>query len=146
MNNYNLPLSGAVSQVINPWNTWMKSVGSQMGFINIRNVTSSDPEIEQAIIENVAGYGKQLGKINDLLSIMTNHLPSKQLSSEDKQVIDEFTKMQEHIEAVKESRQSPDSTLLALESILGDVKTLKTTEPALYQQAIASIKELVETV
>ena len=48
------PFSGAVTQSINPWDFWIRSLSSQLGFINIRNVTSSDYRIEKEIIEDVA--------------------------------------------------------------------------------------------
>lgn len=41
MPNFNLPLSGAVTQTINPWTWLVNSVGSQFGLVNINLGKSS---------------------------------------------------------------------------------------------------------
>ena len=60
------PLSGDVSQWINPsW--WMGSFAQQLGFININETSSADPQLEQRIVAEVASYGRQLGWISEAL-------------------------------------------------------------------------------
>ncbi len=63
MPTFKLPLSGDVTQTINPW-TWMfNPVGSQFGLVNISLGKSSNPDVEQEVLEDVASYGKQLGRL-----------------------------------------------------------------------------------
>jgi len=67
MPDVNLPLSGNVSQTINPWTAYLSAVGSQFGLINI-NVGQTDEEnVEKEVLTDVAGYGMQLGRIEDAL-------------------------------------------------------------------------------
>jgi hypothetical protein len=63
MPEFRLPLSGDVTQAINPWSWFFRTVGNQLGLININLGKSSDPELEQRIVNEVGTYGKQLGQI-----------------------------------------------------------------------------------
>ena len=61
MPTFKLPLSGDVTQSINPWNWFWRSVGGQFGLININLGKSADPDLESQILEDVGSYGRQLG-------------------------------------------------------------------------------------
>jgi hypothetical protein len=97
------PLSGDVTQAINPWSWWTNSM-SQMGFININRMESADPEVERQILEQVAGYGKQLGRIVEALSVLLAHGERVELNPEERQAIDTFQKMAAKISAIKLNR------------------------------------------
>lgn len=100
------PFSGAVTQSINPWDLWIRSLSSQLGFINIRNVTSSDYRIEQEIIEDVASYGRQLGQIADALTAVIKHFEldkDEKFQGDRKEAIDRFNKMVSDIEQIKKN-------------------------------------------
>jgi hypothetical protein len=66
------PLGGDVTQWIRT--TWIKALSDQTGFININNVRAGDPEVERRIIEDVASYGRQLGRIMEALDVVIGHL------------------------------------------------------------------------
>jgi hypothetical protein len=62
------PLSGDVTQA---WATWARMVG-QWGLINI-NVggdSTPDPVLERRIVDEVASYGRQLGRISEALEAL----------------------------------------------------------------------------
>ncbi|XHO06622.1 hypothetical protein ACEQUB_03546 [Ralstonia syzygii] len=102
----NLPLSGAVNQTINPWLTFLPLLGSQVGSYTVNVGNSSDPEIEQAVLD-VASYGKQLGRISDVLIVLLEHFQPKQpLSQQDQDAIDALKRMLARIAKVKEQRGS----------------------------------------
>ncbi len=62
MTDFNLPLSGAVTQTF-PWTVnYMINLGQ-----------SSDPSIEKDAL-SVASYGKQLGRIGDALIVLLKHV------------------------------------------------------------------------
>lgn len=128
-NPINFPLSGAVTQSINPWDFWIKSFSSQMGFINIRNVTSSDYRIEQEVVENVASYGKQPGKINDVLMTIIDNPGLKNLDQGQAQSIDDFRETVSEIEQVKKKWSSPTSLLSAGDTVVRELKALKSDDP-----------------
>jgi hypothetical protein len=62
MTDFNLPLSGAVTQTF-PWTNYFT--------INVGQ--SSDPAIEKDAL-SVASYGKQLGRIGDALIVLLKHV------------------------------------------------------------------------
>ena len=52
------PLSGNVTQSINPWTWFFNPVGSQIGLVNIELGRSSNPAVEAQVLTDVASYGK----------------------------------------------------------------------------------------
>ena len=66
------PLGGDVTQWIRT--SWIKSLSDQTGFININNVRAGDTELERRIIEDVASYGRQLGRMMEALDVVIGHL------------------------------------------------------------------------
>ena len=67
---FRLPMSGNVTQTINPWTWFFNPVGSQVGLVNIELGQSSNPAVEEEILSDVASYGKQLGRIEDALLVL----------------------------------------------------------------------------
>ena len=49
-----LPLSGNVTQSINPWTWFFNPVGSQIGLVNIELGQSSNPAVEEQVLTDVA--------------------------------------------------------------------------------------------
>lgn len=105
MGNVFLPLSGDVSQVLNPW-TWTlsPSQGGQVGLFNLSvNVgQSTNPAVEQDVL-SVASYGKQLGRIEDALRLvidLVEDMASERAIADDKAVI-AFRAMMYEIDTIK---------------------------------------------
>ena len=83
MTDVRFPLAGDVSQVINPW-TWVSRwAENQFGLININLGKSSDPDVEQQVLNEVGSYGKQLGRIGDALGVLINHFNKGNLSEKE---------------------------------------------------------------
>jgi len=76
-----LPLSGDVTQAINPWSWTFGSASSQVGLVNINLGRSTDPELEQEVLDEVGSYGKQLGRIGDALAMLSRHLNLDELEA-----------------------------------------------------------------
>ena len=53
-------------------------VGSQVGLFNINFGISSNPAVEQQVLSDVASYGKQLGRVGDVLRVLLAHFDPKQ--------------------------------------------------------------------
>ncbi|HEV2189298.1 MAG TPA: hypothetical protein VGR70_18960 [Stellaceae bacterium] len=99
---FRLPLSGNVTQSINPWTWAFNPVGSQVGLVNIELGQSSEPAVEEEILTDVASYGKQLGRIEDALLVVLKHFkPDSALSAEDQSAIDDFMAPAKSVAAVK---------------------------------------------
>jgi hypothetical protein len=75
MTDFNLPLSGAVTQTF-PWTNYFT--------INLGQ--SSNPEIEREAL-SVASYGKQLGRIGDVVLVLLRHVDLSRMSHEEKAAV-----------------------------------------------------------
>ena len=99
---FKLPLSGDVTQAINPWTNIFNPTGGQFGLVNITLGQSSAPEVEADVLTDVAGYGKQLGRIADAVMVLIRHLPKDTaLSAHECAVIRDLEEMLAGIEKVK---------------------------------------------
>lgn len=96
-----MPLSGNVSQIINPWNWFFGAMDSQLGLININLGKSSDPSLEQTILREVGTYGRQLGRLGEALEVLLNHVKLDDLDPEERKKINAFLYLQDEIAAVK---------------------------------------------
>jgi hypothetical protein len=99
---FRLPLSGNVTQSINPWNWVFNPSGGQFGLINIALGQSSNPAVEEEVLTDVASYGKQLGRIEDALLLLIGRTEkSGALSADEKQAFGALAEMVGQIAAVK---------------------------------------------
>jgi hypothetical protein len=103
------PLSGDVWQAINPWSWWLESTGQQVGFINIYRTEAGDPEQELEIVENVANYGKQLGRIVEALSVVLRHGSFSRLEPDEELAKRRFLEMADEISALKGDFSAPSA-------------------------------------
>lgn len=96
---WRLPLSGAVVQ---PWSWTYNTTGSQIGFININLGQSTEPELEQRMLDEVGSYGRQIGQIGDAVAVLIAHLLDRTtLSEAELQVIDKMEAQLDKIAYVK---------------------------------------------
>ena len=58
----------------NPITSWFRSSMDQVGFINVNIMQTDDPDQEQRIVNGVASYGKQLGRVAEALQVVCEHL------------------------------------------------------------------------
>jgi hypothetical protein len=72
-------------QAINPWNFYQQG---QLGFINVNLGQTPHPEVEQTILDEVGSYGRQLGRIGDVLEVLLNHADLTGLSKAEQDAID----------------------------------------------------------
>ena len=92
---FRLPLSGNVTQTINPWN-WVFNPT-----FNVSLGTSSDPEAEQRILEDVGSYGKQLGRIGDALRVLLAHVKLQGLSQAEDDAIKQLIGQLDSVDRTK---------------------------------------------
>jgi hypothetical protein len=106
MPTFKLPLSGDVTQSINPFTAFM--TGGQFGLININLGQSSEPKVEEEVLSDVASYGKQLGRIGDALIVLLKHFhPRAPLTAEETAAIDALNEVLEKVARVKEKYHRP---------------------------------------
>jgi hypothetical protein len=88
-----------------PWKWWSNLTG-QVGFININEMASAKPGLEADIIENVASYGRQLGRITDVVEALLKR-SRDDWDDADRKAEKAFREMAEQIEIVKAGHIAP---------------------------------------
>ncbi len=99
----NAPFSGDVTQTINPWTWFFAPSGGQFGLFNL-NIDlgpSSNPEVETEIVRDVASYGKQIGRIEDVVAVLVNRLDPETLSADERKAVEAFKVLLADIETIK---------------------------------------------
>jgi hypothetical protein len=122
------PLSGDVTQTIDP--TLFRAVGDQVGFINVNTSAAGDPALERRITEQVASYGRQLGRILDAVDVLLRHTDLSYLPPEDQRAVDELRELHADIEAVK-LRSAADSVDRLVQRVRGLAADPKANREAL---------------
>ena len=103
---FKLPLSGDVVQSINPFANFM--TGGQFGLVNINMGQSSEPQVEQEVLSDVATYGKQLGRIGDALIVLLAHFhPQTPLTADETKAVAALKELLGKIADVKEKYHRP---------------------------------------
>lgn len=98
---FKLPLSGDVSQWINPITSLWS--GNQIS-VNLGKSGSTDTEAE--ILRRVGSYGRQIGKITDAMIVLLRHLPDREsLPQEARDAIKAFEKMANDVADIKETHK-----------------------------------------
>jgi len=105
MSSVQFPLSGDVSQVIDPWTWCVRAFGSQLGLININLGKSSDPELEEQILDDVGSYGRQLGQLADAMRVLLNHMNQANFTPDERVAVDAFLYQMKEIDRLKTKRR-----------------------------------------
>lgn len=104
----------------------------QAGFININNINAGDSELEKDIIENVASYGRQLGRIIPVIETLLASVEVKKLDVAQQAAIAEFKDLAMRLEMRKAS-QRENITPAKVQALLAKVKALKKTDVKEYE-------------
>ncbi|MGH8930492.1 MAG: hypothetical protein ACRDZO_07620 [Egibacteraceae bacterium] len=131
------PLSGDVSQTINPWAIWLRSANQQLGFITI-------PEVERRIIEEVASYGRQLGWIIEALEVVISRLDRDGLIGPERAALDQFSDLAGRVERVTGKEDGTAVTLGRVDRLLADLHDLRDTDPEGYEGVVSHLRAALE--
>jgi hypothetical protein len=91
-------------QAINPWTFYQQ--GAQFGLVNIELGQTPRPDIEQAILEKVGSYGRQLGRIGDALEVLLDHVKLKDLTDRERDALAVLRGQLAEIRQVKQEKQA----------------------------------------
>jgi hypothetical protein len=99
------PFSGGVAQNILPWNWISNFMGNRFSWFTVNLGRSSAPEVEADILENVGSYGRQLGRISDVLEVLVNKLPREALTETERAAVEDFSAQMREIKRIKDKRR-----------------------------------------
>src|SRR5258708_3944016 len=89
-----------LGQAINP--RTFDQQGAEFGLINVNLGQTPHPEAEQAILDEVGSYGRQLGRIGDALEVLLDHLKLDGLTQDEK---DALNALRGQLAAVRKSKE-----------------------------------------
>ena len=130
------PLSGDVTQAIDT--SLVRGIGDQLGFININTSRSGDPELERRIVEQVASYGRQLGRVLDALDVLIRRDAGEQLGPKDELALNELQRLRAEIATTKE-RSAADQ----VDRLVSQIHVLR-QDPAENDAALRRIRQALD--
>jgi len=114
--------------------------------ITIEAMESKNPSLEKEIVENVASYGKQLGRINDalnvLISLVVFHRDPSKLHDSELQALRDFHELYIEIAEQKGEHVAPTETDLDL--LLREIQSLEDKDPPTYKRMMAKLREFAD--
>lgn len=130
------PLSGDVTQAIDT--SLVRGIGDQLGFININTSRSGDPELERRIVEQVASYGRQLGRVLDALDVLIRRDAGEQADPKDELALNELQRLRAEIATTKE-RSAADQ----VDRLVSQIHALR-QDPAENDAALRRIRQALD--
>jgi hypothetical protein len=127
-----------LSQLINPL-YWLNSGTDQIGLINISGSASAKPEVEADIIENVATYGRQLGRITDVLQAVLAQMHPDRWPAAEQEAVRQFRDMAAKIAAVKAGYLAP--TQKNVDQLIAGINSLKESDMDEYVRIKNELRE-----
>ncbi len=95
---FNVSLTpNTLTQTINPW-AW--SFG-QVGLFNINLGSSGDPKVEALILDEVGSYGRQLGRLSDVIEVLVARLDRNTLTKPELDAVEAFEQQLKDVRQVK---------------------------------------------
>ena len=99
MPDFNVSLAPSrLNQTINPWTLTLGSLFT----INLGQ--SSDPALENQILEEVGSYGRQIGQIGDVMKLLLPLIDQEKLSEPQKKAIWKLEEQLKGVDRLKKSR------------------------------------------
>jgi hypothetical protein len=92
-------------QAINPLTFYQP--GAQFGFFNINLGQTPRPDVEQEILERVGSYGRQLGRIGDVLDVLMDHLQQDELTESERDTLTILRGQLAEVRKVKKGAAKP---------------------------------------
>lgn len=129
-----------LKQNINPWELMWNPSG-QLGLVNV-TMKSSDPSMEREIVENIASYGRQLGKINEVMVVLLQHVSLPSLDQAERGAIENFQTMAAQIAALKATHGLPNEE--NINRLLDAIEYMKSHDNESYQRVTTRLRQVLD--
>src|SRR5262245_43935563 len=127
---------------LNPVTDWQRFINPQF------NVTINqwDAAIENHVLSRAGSYGKQLGRMQEVLDILVERLPSSSLSATEERSIAKYRETRKQIVgAVREAKQDNGEarSTAKFERWLAALAALRDSDPERFEEYADRLKEFV---
>ena len=109
------------------------TVGGDFLAVLTQGMSTADAAQEQRIIQGVASYGRQLGRISDVLNVLMSLVDTTGLNPDQQQKLDDFYEMLEQITKEKVENQ--------LDLLLKEIGDLKDQDKGKYQELVKKLRD-----
>ncbi|MGE0698527.1 MAG: hypothetical protein AB7O57_05475 [Hyphomicrobiaceae bacterium] len=79
--------------------------GANFNWLSVDLGLTPRPGTEQSILDEVGSYGRQLGRMGDVVEILLRHLDRSKLTDDERDAIAVFEGQQAHIRRIKRREQ-----------------------------------------
>jgi len=128
--------------VVNPVTDWQRFINPQFNV----TINQGDAAVENHVLSRAGSYGKQLGRVQEVLDLLVKRLPPPPPSTLEARAIEKYQETRRQVvSAVKEAKQDDaNGTGTAdLERWLDTLAALRDTDPARFEDYASRLKEFV---
>ena len=125
---------------INPVTSWERFFNPQF-FITYN---ANDVAVENHVLSRVGSYGKQLGRLIDVLDVLVGQVRPEELTPRERQVLAEFRTLSRRVEAAVADVRGPEDgglTATDVDRVLAGLEQLARTDPAGHQRLMARLRD-----
>jgi hypothetical protein len=126
------PLQNVFEQWVTPQTSWDRFFNPQI-FVSLN---SGDARVENHVLRKAGSYGKQLGRILDVLDVLVARLPANELTPAERRAVDAFRDLSEQVDAAVADYRGPRQktpTLDEVDRLLGRLADLKHSDAAAHR-------------
>jgi hypothetical protein len=125
---------------INPVTTWQRFFNPQF-FINYN---SGDADVENHVLRQVGSYGKQLGRILDVLKVLVSRLSPGDLTPTERDALRKFNEIAAAVDSAVSDywrRREDGVTRAKVEQLIEGLAALAKSDPDRHRMLVARLKE-----
>ena len=126
--------------LISPQTSWKRFFNPQFFF----TYNLGDAAIENHVLRRAGSYGKQLGKILDVLDVLVRHLPAEALTASERRTVEELVELRDEVERAKREFREEEggaSSGVDIDRFLANLDRLRHTDPDAYAAAVGRLRE-----
>jgi hypothetical protein len=127
---------------IDPVTNWERFYNPQF-FITYNG---GDVSVENHVLREVGSYGKQLGKIIDVLAVLVSRLPPDGLTPQERRAVDAFRELTSRVKAAVADVRGPQPegvTSNDVERLVAGLQALAQTDPGAHRQLVERLRRAV---
>jgi hypothetical protein len=126
------PFQQVFEQWVTPHTSWDRFFNPQV-FVSLN---SGDVDVENHVLKKAGSYGKQLGRILDVLDVLVARLPAGELTPGERRAVEAFGDLSQRVDAAVEDYRGPRRaapTLDDVDRLLRGLADLKRSDGASHQ-------------
>ena len=128
--------------VVNPVTDWERFINPQFNV----TINQGDAAVENRVLARAGSYGKQLGRVQEVLDILVARLPPPPLSSMEERSIDKYKETRKQVvSAVKEAKQDDGNgtSTAEFDRWLDALAALRDTDPERFEDYADRLQDVV---